>query len=166
MAMRSRGACAGLAIRPLRLWYPSRGTTTFSKDSRADPALTPVTGIGLGLAIARTILEAHHGRIEALSAGEAETILRVVLPAVLSSPAPVRAGCLWTATSNVPWLAISSGATGGGAAQAARLIQSRQIPVARALVPYNCWSDLHSHSSRDLRKFVGQSWGIPELACG
>jgi heavy metal sensor kinase len=61
----------------------------FERFYRADPARTPGTGIGLGLAIARTIVEAHHGRLEALSAGETGTIFRVVLPAALSSPAPV-----------------------------------------------------------------------------
>jgi two-component system heavy metal sensor histidine kinase CusS len=61
----------------------------FERFYRADPARTPGTGIGLGLAIARTIVEAHHGRIEALSAGETGTIFRVVLPATLPSPTPV-----------------------------------------------------------------------------
>jgi len=61
----------------------------FERFYRADPARTPGTGIGLGLAIARTIVEAHHGRIEALSAGETGTIFRVVLPATLPSLTPV-----------------------------------------------------------------------------
>jgi signal transduction histidine kinase len=61
----------------------------FERFYRADPARTPGTGIGLGLAIARTIVEAHHGRIEALSAGQTGTIFRVVLPATLPSPTPV-----------------------------------------------------------------------------
>jgi two-component system heavy metal sensor histidine kinase CusS len=60
----------------------------FERFYRGDRARTPGTGIGLGLAIARTIVEAHAGRIEAISTVQAGTTFRAVFPAILSCPVP------------------------------------------------------------------------------
>lgn len=58
----------------------------FERFYRADPARTPGMGAGLGLAIARTIVEAHQGTIEALSSREKGSLFRVVLPSLVSCP--------------------------------------------------------------------------------
>jgi heavy metal sensor kinase len=57
----------------------------FDRFYRADPARTPGGGAGLGLAIARTIVEAHRGTISVISTGELGTRFRVALPAGDSS---------------------------------------------------------------------------------
>lgn len=54
----------------------------FDRFYRADPARTIGEGAGLGLAIARTIVEAHQGAIEAVSAPQGGTLLRIVIPSV------------------------------------------------------------------------------------
>ena len=59
----------------------------FDRFYRADPARTPGMGVGLGLAIARTIIEAHNGRVEAVSEVERGSTFRVVLPLHETSPA-------------------------------------------------------------------------------
>lgn len=57
----------------------------FERFYRADRARTGGTGVGLGLAIARTIVEAHHGTIQASSAASGGSVFRVVLPSYLPS---------------------------------------------------------------------------------
>lgn len=52
----------------------------FDRFYRADPARTAGMGVGLGLAIARTIVEAHHGRIEVTSTSGRGSSFRVLLP--------------------------------------------------------------------------------------
>jgi heavy metal sensor kinase len=52
----------------------------FDRFYRADPARSPGGGAGLGLAIARTIVEAHKGTIAVAATGERGTRFRVVLP--------------------------------------------------------------------------------------
>jgi two-component system heavy metal sensor histidine kinase CusS len=54
----------------------------FDRFYRADPARTIGEGAGLGLAIARTIVEAHQGTIEAMSGRSGGTLFRIVLPSV------------------------------------------------------------------------------------
>jgi heavy metal sensor kinase len=56
----------------------------FDRFYRADPARTNGEGAGLGLAIARTIVEAHQGTIEATQAPGSGTLFRVVVPTVAS----------------------------------------------------------------------------------
>jgi heavy metal sensor kinase len=57
----------------------------FDRFFRADPARTPRSGAGLGLAIARTIVDAHEGKIEADSRMASGALFRVSLP-LLTSP--------------------------------------------------------------------------------
>jgi heavy metal sensor kinase len=52
----------------------------FDRFYRADPARTPGNGAGLGLAIARTIAEAHSGRIEVFSEAGRGSTFRVAMP--------------------------------------------------------------------------------------
>lgn len=52
----------------------------FDRFYRADPARSPGGGAGLGLAIARTIVDAHKGTVSVVATGEAGTRFRVVLP--------------------------------------------------------------------------------------
>lgn len=54
----------------------------FERFYRADPARTAGSGTGLGLPIARTITDAHHGRIEVTSQPGRGTLARVVLPSM------------------------------------------------------------------------------------
>ena len=42
---------------------------------------TSTTGIGLGLAISRSIVEAHEGRIKAVNCSSGGAVFRVILPA-------------------------------------------------------------------------------------
>ncbi len=53
----------------------------FDRFYRADPARTAGMGVGLGLAIARTIVEAHQGRVEVTSTSGKGSTFRVLLPA-------------------------------------------------------------------------------------
>lgn len=73
----------GAGIRPKDLPH------IFERFYRGDPARTPGTGIGLGLAIARTIVEAHDGKITVTSSIETGTTFRVAFPAGLTCPIPV-----------------------------------------------------------------------------
>lgn len=52
----------------------------FDRFYRSDPARTPGMGVGLGLAIARAIVDAHHGSIEVSSEVGKGSIFRVHLP--------------------------------------------------------------------------------------
>jgi len=52
----------------------------FDRFYRADSARTAGMGVGLGLAIARTIVEAHHGRIEVVSTSGKGSSFRILLP--------------------------------------------------------------------------------------
>jgi two-component system, OmpR family, heavy metal sensor histidine kinase CusS len=52
----------------------------FERFYRGDPARTAGMGVGLGLAIARTIVEAHHGTIEVRRSGHDGSVFRIVLP--------------------------------------------------------------------------------------
>jgi len=61
----------------------------FERFYRADPARTAGSGTGLGLSIARTITDAHHGRIEVTSQPEKGTLARVVLPVMSAQDAGV-----------------------------------------------------------------------------
>ncbi|MGH8668624.1 MAG: hybrid sensor histidine kinase/response regulator [Burkholderiales bacterium] len=61
------------------------------KDSRNQPG----TGLGVGLALARSIIELHHGSIEADSPGRgkgSQFTIRIPLEASVQAPAPVGAG--------------------------------------------------------------------------
>jgi signal transduction histidine kinase len=70
----------GTGIRPKDLPH------VFERFYRGDRARTPGTGIGLGLAIARTIVEAHGASIAVISTAETGTTFRAVFPAVVSHP--------------------------------------------------------------------------------
>ncbi len=53
----------------------------FERFHRADPSRHSETGeSGLGLAIVRAIIEAHHGRVSAEPASEQGTIIKIVIP--------------------------------------------------------------------------------------
>jgi heavy metal sensor kinase len=52
----------------------------FERFYRSDPARTPGMGVGLGLAIARAIVDAHQGSIEVSSEVRKGSIFRVCLP--------------------------------------------------------------------------------------
>lgn len=56
----------------------------FDRFYRGDPARTPGSGAGLGLAIARTIMDAHGGGIEVTSREGKGSVFRAVLPTVAS----------------------------------------------------------------------------------
>ncbi len=61
----------------------------FDRFYRADPARTGGGGSGLGLTIAKTIVDAHRGTIEVASTGEFGTKFRVVLPPSEAAPISV-----------------------------------------------------------------------------
>jgi hypothetical protein len=81
----------------------------------------PDTGVGLGLAIARTIVQAHAGCIAVTSTAETGTVFRAVFAAIVSSPVLVQespvSSELWIrksvrrntslSSSYFSWLAIS-----------------------------------------------------------
>jgi heavy metal sensor kinase len=52
----------------------------FERFYRVDPARTAGNGVGLGLAIARTIMEAHRGTIDALKSDEHGSIFQIIFP--------------------------------------------------------------------------------------
>jgi signal transduction histidine kinase len=58
-----------------------------------------VPGIGLGLAISKAIVDAHHGEIRVLSAEDAGTTFRVMLPANAELPEPAGARAAQAAAS-------------------------------------------------------------------
>jgi heavy metal sensor kinase len=57
----------------------------FERFYRADAARTPGGGAGLGLAIARTIVDAHQGTLMVAATGKSGTTFRVTLPAMTDS---------------------------------------------------------------------------------
>ncbi|MEP7362710.1 MAG: ATP-binding protein [Acidobacteriota bacterium] len=59
---------------------PEHLPNIFDRFYRADPARSPGSGAGLGLAIARAIVDAHNGTIEVASTGGQGTRFRVSLP--------------------------------------------------------------------------------------
>lgn len=58
----------------------------FERFYRVDPARTPGMGVGLGLAIARAIVDAHHGTIEVLRSSERGSAFRIALPSYVPVP--------------------------------------------------------------------------------
>jgi signal transduction histidine kinase len=71
----------GCGIPPKDLPY------VFERFYRSDPARTPGMGVGLGLAIARAIVDAHQGTIEVFSEAGKGSLFRVCLPCAQPSTA-------------------------------------------------------------------------------
>jgi two-component system sensor histidine kinase BaeS len=68
----------------------------FDRFWRSDRSRSRATGgSGIGLAVVRELVRAHHGRVELRSELGHGTTARVVLPAAIRRPAPQRAAPVW-----------------------------------------------------------------------